>query len=86
MCDIADDNAIANIESHIHAIWGEILGVQAIGSNESFIDLGGDSIAASLCQLRVKREFGIHVPIEMLLVETLSCRALARHVALAMSR
>lgn len=44
-------------------IWQDILGLEAIGVDQNFFDLGGHSISATLVAARVRREFGIELPL-----------------------
>jgi predicted RNA methylase/acyl carrier protein len=43
------------LESDLAAIWSEILGVAAVGVQDNFFDLGGDSIAAVRVTTRVQQ-------------------------------
>jgi amino acid adenylation domain-containing protein len=43
------------LESDIAAIWSEILGVSAVGVQDNFFDLGGDSIAAVRLTTRLQQ-------------------------------
>jgi thioester reductase-like protein len=45
-------------EIRIAQIWRDILGASRIGVEDSFFDLGGDSLAAAQMAARVKEEFG----------------------------
>ena len=43
------------LESDLAAVWSEILGVSAVGVQDNFFDLGGDSIAAVRLTTRVQQ-------------------------------
>jgi amino acid adenylation domain-containing protein len=43
------------LESDIAAIWSEVLGVSAVGVQDNFFDLGGDSIAAVRVTTRIQQ-------------------------------
>ncbi len=43
-----------DVEAHMAAVWGEVLGVASIGIEDNFFDLGGDSFKA----IRVVRKLG----------------------------
>ena len=43
------------LESDLAALWSEILGVSAVGMQDNFFDLGGDSIAAVRLTTRVQQ-------------------------------
>lgn len=67
-------------EFRLGAIWSEVLAVGDISAADNFMDLGGDSIAATRCLNRVKASFGIHVPIDLLLGQVVTLRDLASHI------
>jgi acyl carrier protein len=48
-------------------IWSDILQVAHIGVNDDFLELGGDSLAATRCQNRIRTAFHVEVPIETFL-------------------
>jgi acyl carrier protein len=43
------------LESDLAAIWSEVLGVSAVGVQDNFFDLGGDSIAAVRVTTRIQQ-------------------------------
>ncbi|MBB5936685.1 SDR family NAD(P)-dependent oxidoreductase [Streptomyces zagrosensis] len=45
-------------EAALADIWGEILGVEGLGVNDSFFDLGGHSLAAVRMMAQVRARFG----------------------------
>ena len=45
------------------ALWGEILGIEDIGAEDRFFDLGGHSLMAVEMISRVEREFRVSVPL-----------------------
>ncbi|HZF08424.1 MAG TPA: amino acid adenylation domain-containing protein [Thermoanaerobaculia bacterium] len=47
------------IEEGLAAIWGEILGVERVGAEDSFFDLGGHSLLATRLLARVRVAFGV---------------------------
>jgi amino acid adenylation domain-containing protein len=48
------------------AIWADVLGVLAIGALDDFFDRGGHSLAATRVIGRVRREFGVRLPVRTL--------------------
>jgi amino acid adenylation domain-containing protein len=48
------------------AIWSEVLGHERVGVNDNFFELGGHSLLAAQIVARVRREFGVNVPLRML--------------------
>src|SRR5262249_34275104 len=54
-------------EVAIASIWSDLLGVEAIGVNDSFIQLGGHSLLATRLLARVREAFQVDLPIRTLL-------------------
>jgi amino acid adenylation domain-containing protein len=57
----------SEIEAQLAGIWAAVLKVPAVGVYDDFFALGGDSIRAILTMARVRKEFGVSVPVEGLL-------------------
>jgi thioesterase domain-containing protein/acyl carrier protein len=47
-------------------IWSEVLGRSDIHSDDSFFECGGDSLDAIRLQVEVRRQFGVDLPLEVL--------------------
>jgi acyl carrier protein len=56
-----------SIEIELAAIWAEVLGIERIGIDEMFVDLGGDSLQAATIAARVGAKFEIDVAANRLL-------------------
>ncbi|HEY8981709.1 MAG TPA: SDR family oxidoreductase [Streptomyces sp.] len=54
------------VETALAGIWGEILGIDGIGANDSFFDLGGHSLAAVRLMARIRAKFG-GMPVDVLI-------------------
>ena len=54
------------IEKQLVAIWGEVLGLKKIGINNTFIDLGGDSLKAIRTISRIYQTFGFQISFQQL--------------------
>ena len=53
--DVPDGGAPSTaLEEQLAAIWAEVLGIRSVGINESFFDLGGDSLTAMGVLLRMR--------------------------------
>jgi acyl carrier protein len=60
------------------AIWREVLAVDAVGINDRFLDLGGDSLRATQILARVIDQFGVEIEHRVLLLTpTIAAMALA---------
>jgi thioester reductase-like protein len=53
-------------EIRIAQIWRDVLGVSRVGVEDSFFDLGGDSLSAAQMGARVKEEFGVALSLRRL--------------------
>jgi len=54
------------LEEEVAQVWAEMLGVERVGSNDSFWDLGGDSLLASRALSRLEASFGVTLPLQSL--------------------
>ncbi|MGK0153139.1 MAG: acyl transferase domain-containing protein/thioesterase domain-containing protein [Neolewinella sp.] len=58
--------ALPGLESELAAIWSKLLGVSDIGAQDDFFELGGNSLIAVRFFTRVRKEFGISIPLSSL--------------------
>jgi amino acid adenylation domain-containing protein len=70
-------------EEVLCAIWTQILGVPAIGVNDRFFDLGGESLRAMRIMARVRNTFQLELPLRMLMTENASISQLASAIEVA---
>ncbi|MET7309338.1 amino acid adenylation domain-containing protein [Streptomyces sp. NPDC005571] len=64
-------------------IWTQVLGMDKVGIHDDFFRLGGDSIVAIQLLGRLRRRFGVHLPVEELLARptvALFCEFLAERL------
>jgi len=54
------------VEATLCAIWAEVLGVDEVGIHDSFLDVGGHSLAASQVLARVSDTFHVDLPLRTL--------------------
>ncbi|MGH9179320.1 MAG: amino acid adenylation domain-containing protein, partial [Acidimicrobiales bacterium] len=50
-------------EEVLAAIWAEVLGVEGVGTEDDFFDLGGDSLLGTQVVVRARQAFGVDVPL-----------------------
>jgi acetoacetyl-CoA synthetase len=55
------------IERELCAMWGQVLGVQDVGVDDDFFELGGQSLSAVLLFNAMQRKFDIELPLSMFL-------------------
>ena len=58
---VADD-----IETRLRRIWQEVLGIDSVGLDDNYFDLGGDSALTVQLFVQLEKAFGIKVPLPML--------------------
>jgi acyl carrier protein len=57
------------VERELAAIWEELLGVRGLGVRHDFFALGGHSLSAVQLVSRVRRRFGVEVPLNVFFAE-----------------
>ena len=55
------------VGEELRGIWSELLFVESIEDRDNFVALGGDSIAATLCTMRINRAFGVEIASSLVL-------------------
>jgi acyl carrier protein len=70
------------IEERVAAVWSALLGVEEIGIDDNFFDLGGSSLIGLRVMARLKRELGIEIPM-VKLFEGPTVRSFARLLTVA---
>ncbi|HEY3821033.1 MAG TPA: beta-ketoacyl synthase N-terminal-like domain-containing protein [Polyangiaceae bacterium] len=56
-----------SLERELAAVWRELLGVEHIGVHDDFFDLGGQSLIAVRLFTRIRKKYGIDLPLSTLL-------------------
>ncbi|MFM8892100.1 MAG: amino acid adenylation domain-containing protein, partial [Planctomycetia bacterium] len=54
------------LERHIATLWQEALGLERVGVNQNFFDLGGTSLQAATLTVKLGEQLGVHVPTALL--------------------
>jgi long-subunit acyl-CoA synthetase (AMP-forming) len=66
--DRAEENYIepaTTVEKQVAEIWKEVLGIEFIGLNDTFFDLGGHSLLLIRSNQRIKNQFNIELPFRL---------------------
>jgi acyl-coenzyme A synthetase/AMP-(fatty) acid ligase/acyl carrier protein len=76
----AGDEPLNEIERIVAGVWQEALGVQAVGANENFFDLGAHSLTVAEAHARLQQALGREIAlVDLFQFSTVS--TLARHLA-----
>src|SRR6185437_1596982 len=62
----------SHLEAEMVKHWEEVLKVRPIGTEDSFLDLGGDSLAALRMIAALERTFALHLNVEQLFDATVA--------------
>jgi acyl carrier protein len=66
LLDTAYVSPRTSVEADLAKIWAEVLGIVQIGMYDSFLNLGGHSLAATRVVSRVIERFQLELPVKML--------------------
>lgn len=78
---VADDDSgsadeAAGLEGSLAQLWSELLGVDTVGEDDDFFDLGGHSLIAIRMTTRIQKKFGVRLQmVELLDASTVSTLA-----------
>ncbi len=56
-----DTSSLPPMEQTLSAWWRELLGVEVVKPGDHFLELGGNSLLATLLSNRIEDELGIHL-------------------------
>jgi thioesterase domain-containing protein/acyl carrier protein len=68
------------MEETLVAIWSDVLDRNLVGRDDNFFELGGHSILAMQLILRVRKAFGIDLPLRTLFEDQPTIRQMAAHI------
>ena len=68
------------VEEALARIWREVIGVENVGREDNFFDVGGHSLAMARVQEKLRKEFRKDIPL-VAMFEHATIRALARYLA-----
>ncbi|MCB1057986.1 MAG: AMP-binding protein, partial [Acidobacteria bacterium] len=65
-------------EAALAALWAELLGIEAVGVDDDFLDLGGHSLMATRLLARLRREHGVELELQDLFAAPTVARLVRR--------
>jgi acyl transferase domain-containing protein len=74
------------LERAIVDVWTEVLGIRDVGVESSFLELGGDSLAALRLVTRLRELFNVELPLKMILQSDLTVATLAVQLVYQLAR
>ena len=77
--DVAFETPQGQVEETVVGIWRRLLGLDRVGANDNFFDLGGTSLLAVQSVLALREALGRDIPV-VRLFQFPSARGLARHI------
>ena len=69
-----------DITARLRHIWADVLNLTTIEDHDHFLELGGDSIAATLCVSAVARDFNVELPLATLFLADMTLVELAAFI------
>ncbi|HZI07468.1 MAG TPA: amino acid adenylation domain-containing protein, partial [Archangium sp.] len=58
-----------DVEQKLAALWAELIGIGRVGIHDDFFELGGHSLLATQIVSRIRRDFGVELPLRQLFNE-----------------
>ena len=65
--DVAYEQPRNSVEAVVSEIWARSLGMDRVGIHDHFLELGGDSFVAARVALRLQDQFGLEIPVRLIL-------------------
>jgi acyl carrier protein len=79
-------DAQANLEGAITKVWEEVLGIDKVGLDDRFLDIGGDSLVAIQILTRIEEHFNVQLSLDELVQPDSTVRTMARHIEINLER
>ena len=54
------------VEQQVADVWAEVLGIDRVGSHDNFFEAGGHSLLAMQVMSRLRKTFGVEIPLRRL--------------------
>ncbi len=80
-----DDQTFSETEKKMLAIFDEILGQKGIRIDESFFEVGGDSLGVVMIVTRIKQEWEVEVPVQFIFAQP-TITAIAHYVEMQIKK
>jgi acyl carrier protein len=73
---------ITETEKVVARIWADVLEceIETVGLDDDFVDLGGSSLEAMVCAVRVQKTFGVRLPVNALIIGEGTLRKIAGRI------
>jgi acyl carrier protein len=77
------DSVETQLHDRLRSVWAEVLELPYVDVDldSTFLELGGESISATLCVNRILRTFGVDLSARALITDAITVRKLATLVA-----
>jgi acyl carrier protein len=83
--DVGAPDAGSAVESALASMWASVLGLDRVGLDDDFFELGGDSLQAARIAARATAEWKLSIPARTLL-EAPTVASMAKTVVAALAR
>src|SRR5262249_46386687 len=79
---IASEAPAGETEQRLASLWCEVLGIESLGRDDNFLDLGGQSLLAAQLSTRIRANFGVELSLPQVLQNS-TLATMARNIAQA---
>lgn len=73
-----------DLEKAVATVMGDLLGIERVGVNDNFFELGGHSLLAIQVITRLRKQFGVDLPMRALLFEAPTAAGMAGSIRVAL--